>query len=260
MIKFSLLENRLKDYEKQWTTAKPFSHLVIDDILDPGDALRIQNEFPDPVNENMAQSRDYIFARNKYEKSKFWEFGPACNALHEDLMSPQFAKMLGAICGRTVWIDPDFHGGGMHQGGRNSFLDMHTDFNLHPLHEDWFRDLNILIYLNPNWTKEWGGELRLQHRKTGEAIEVEPKFGRCVIMETRDYTLHGYDPIRFPEEEYRRSIACYAYSALSGTVHARSTAWYPSGRNVAKRLIGRGWPYLVIWKNRIFGSATAKNR
>jgi hypothetical protein len=175
-------------------------------------------------------------------------------------MSPRFEKIIRQISGHEVWVDPAFHGGGMHQGAQGSFLDMHTDFNVHPVQTDWFRDLNILIYLNPRWTQEWGGSLKLENLKDGRAAEIEPAFGRCVIMKTRDYTLHGYDPINFPKGEFRRSIACYAYSPLREGVRVKSTKWYPSNGNPLKRLLGQFWPELVAIKSKVFGSATAKNK
>ena len=38
---------------------------------------------------------------------------------------------------------------------------------------------------------------------------IEPIFNRAVIMFTRDFTLHGYDSINFPEGTFRNSIAAY---------------------------------------------------
>ncbi|HET7306612.1 MAG TPA: 2OG-Fe(II) oxygenase [Gammaproteobacteria bacterium] len=260
MINFERVSKNLAAYKDAWSEAKPFSHVVIDDFITREGALRVQEEFPDPGLGEIGQSRDYIFAKNKYEKSSFWSFGPACNELFDELKSSRFAALLKEICGRDVWVDSSFHGGGMHQGGQGSFLDMHTDFNVHPLKESWFRDLNILIYLNPNWHPKWGGALKLKHRISASTAEIDPVFGRCIIMKTRDYTLHGYDPINFPLGEYRRSIACYAYSELRKGTNAKSTSWYPSGQNPAKRILGRLWPHLVIWKNHILGSSTAKNR
>ena len=58
-----------------------------------------------------------------------------------------------------MFIDADFYGGGIHQGKAGSFLDMHADFNYHPLKEHWFRNLNLLLYLNKDWKKEYAGEL-----------------------------------------------------------------------------------------------------
>jgi hypothetical protein len=157
-------------------------------------------------------------------------------------------------------MDKEFHGGGLHQGGIGSYLDMHTDFNYHPVHKNWFRNLNILLYLNKDWKQEYGGRLKLRHSVTGKMREIEPTFNRCVIMFTRDYTLHGYEPINFPLGEYRRSIAAYAYTEIETPVSAHSTTWYPENSNSIKQFIGKQWPHLVKIKNSVFGSATTKNK
>lgn len=81
----------------------------------------------------------------------------------------------------------------------------------------------------------------------------------AVIMETRDFTLHGFAPIAFPPGIYRRSIACYAYTQMDSEFSYRSTTWYPQEGGVAKRVVGRAWPTLVRAKNRLLGSATSKN-
>ena len=120
----------------------------------------------------------------------FKDLSPEFGQLHAELMSERFQKILQRITGQPVFVDPDFHGGGIHQGGEGSYLDMHADFNTHPLHTDWFRNLNILLYLNKDWQPAYKGQLKLRHRDRPETtLEVEPRFNRCVIMFTRDFTL-----------------------------------------------------------------------
>lgn len=260
MINFEALQSNVYSLRADWSSASPFSILVLDDFCDTDKLNNLLSELPDPEDVGLKKSRDYMFAKNKFEKSGFAEFGGNSSELYEDLVSEEFRNWLSQVCGREIWVDKDFHGGGLHQGGAGSFLDMHVDFNVHPLHDDWFRDLNILLYLNKDWRPDYGGELKLRNKHTGASRIVEPIFNRCVIMETRDYTMHGYDPISFPEGSYRRSIACYAYSAKKEDMKSRSTVWYPEKGNLLKRATGRLWPTLVRVKGRLFGSGTAGNR
>lgn len=260
MINFELLESTADQFKTDWQNAKPFHVLSIDGFASQGSLDELVSELPNPEQCDAPRSRDYIFAKNKYERSGFAKLGVRSHELYQDLTSPRFRAWLAGLCGREVWIDEDFHGGGLHQGGAGSFLDMHVDFNVHPLHNDWFRDLNVLIYLNKDWRAAFGGSLKLVHRITRESRTIEPLFNRCVIMETRDYTLHGYDPISFPIGQYRQSIACYAYSKKAPTVRTHSTRWYPATGNAVKRVIGLWWPQLVKVKGRLFGSGTARHR
>lgn len=262
MIQFEKIEAMAATLSKQFGAAMPYEHLVVDGFCDDAQLRQLYEEIPDPVEQGINKSRDYMFARNKYEKSGFKDISPRFLALHADLMSDRFQQWLKQVTGQPVFVDPAFHGGGIHQGGPGSYLDMHVDFNTHPEHKDWFRNLNILLYLNPNWQPDHKGQLKLRHKDNpDQTVLVEPLFNRCVIMFTRDYTVHGYDAINFPPGAYRRSIAAYAYSPLeqAETEH-RSTVWYPDSAGVVKSTLGRFWPTLVRVKGRLFGSSTGKNR
>jgi hypothetical protein len=262
IINFDAIEADSQLLAGRFRAAAPFEHVVIDNFCDASQLMQLVEEMPDPSGGKIGRSRDYVFARNKFEKSQFKEVSPRFAALYDDFTCDRFAQILRQITGEKVFVDPDFHGGGMHQGGEGSFLDMHVDFNTHPLHADWFRNLNILLYLNRDWRPEYGGELKIRHRdNAGLNFKIEPVFNRCVVMFTRDYTVHGYDEISFPAGQYRRSIAAYAYSPLEErAVQHRTTVWYPENSGVMKRSLGRAWPYLVKVKNSIFGSSTTKNR
>jgi hypothetical protein len=259
LVDFERLERDRAQLRDDFAGAHPFRFVVIDDFADARGLHALLDEIPDPHEAGIGKSRDYVFAKNKFEKSGFVEFGPRCRALYDDLCSDRFRAVLCEITGEDVFVDPVFHGGGVHQAGDESFLDMHVDFNAHPLHNTWFRNLNILLYLNPDWQPSWRGSLDLRNKNTGEQVSVEPLFNRCVIMETREFTLHGFTPIAFPPGQYRRSIATYAYTDRGEGFRYRSTTWYPQEGGVAKRALGRAWPTLVRAKNRFFGSATAKN-
>ena len=260
MIRFERLEHELPELTRQFASAKPFPFVVIDDFCDAAELGKLVDAIPTPEEGGIGKSRDYVFAKNKFEKSNFREIGPLFAEIYSDLMSERFKTALQAIVAAPVWVDPEFHGGGIHQGGEGSFLDMHVDFTHHPLHDDWRRDLNILLYLNPGWEPSHGGKLELRHKATGDATAIEPLFNRLVIMHTRDFTLHGYKALSFPKGKYRRSIATYAYVPSVGEVKGRSTVWYPEDSGMAKRALGRSWPKLVELKGKIFGSATSRNK
>lgn len=235
--------------------------VVIDNFLDEDFMEELYTDFPNPEQENISKSRDYIFAKNKYEKSNLSVVSDSFSSLKGELLSEKFKSFLKELTDEDVFVDPEFHGGGLHQGGKGSYLNMHTDFNYHPEKNNWFRNLNILIYANKNWEEKYKGELKLENKNTGKKAKIEPLFNRCVIMFTRDYTLHGYDAINFPDGDYRRSIAAYAYSIDdSNNKKVSSTKWYVEDAGPIKSFIGLHWPKLVKIKTKIFGSATSKNK
>ena len=260
MIEIDRIEAQADKFRDEFVNASPFEYVVIDNFCDSEKLNALLDQIPNPDDGGINRSRDYVFARNKFEKSNFREIGPLFSEIYDDFMSDRFRSFLAKVTGADVWVDPEFHGGGIHQGGAASFLDMHADFSHHPLQADWERELNILLYLNRDWEPSYGGQLQIKNKITGEQGAVEPLFNRCLIMRTKAHTLHGYNPVSFPEGQYRRSIATYAYSAANAGAVPRSTTWFPEQGGALKRLLGRTWPLLVSVKTRIFGSATARNR
>lgn len=240
----------------QFMLAKPFQYLAIDHFCEEQKALQLYSEMPDI----QTKSRDYVFAANKFERSKIRDISPLFAELYGDLTSDRFRGFLSFICNEEVFVDPAFHGGGIHQGKKNSFLDMHVDFNYHPLHKNWFRNLNLLLYLNKDWKPEYGGQLKLEDLRTGEQKAIDVPFNRMVIQLTRKYTLHGYDLTHFPEGQYRTSIAGYAYTQHRVHIEKpRTTDWHPGDDQPLKKLLARLYDPAVKIKNKLFGSATAKH-
>lgn len=243
---------------QRFQTATPVRHVAIDGFLDEPIAQQLLDDFPPP--DEMPKSRDYMFS-DKRELSTLDRHSEASRAVHKALTSPEFVGFLGELVGREVFIDPEYAGGGFHAGAAGSFLDLHTDFNIHPAHPDWLRELNILIYLNPGWEASWGGELQLTDDPERPGVSVEPVFNRAVIMESTDTSFHGYRHLSFPAGTARRSLAAYAYSLVQdGSVTRRTTNWVPQDANPVKALLARNWNRIVLTKNRFFGSGTLKNR
>jgi Rps23 Pro-64 3,4-dihydroxylase Tpa1-like proline 4-hydroxylase len=243
---------------EQFQAATPVKHIVLDDFLDPSYADEIFAELP--AVDAMPKSRDYVFS-DKRELSTLDTHSPVTRRLHEAFVSDQFAVLLSELVGRAVFIDTEYVGGGFHAGATGSFLDLHTDFNIHPVHQTWRRELNILLYLNPGWEPSWGGELQLTDDPSRAGVTVSPLWNRLVVMESTATSYHGYEKITFPAGVARRSIAAYAYSLIdAGSLERRTTTWSPKDGGVAKRVLARNWNRLVLTKNRFLGSGTLKNR
>ncbi len=255
MIRFEYIEANQDRFREEFLNKQPFPHIGIDEFCEPEKIEALYAKIPDIQTE----SADYIFAKNKFEKSRFTELGPEFQELYDDLVSDRFKTWISYVTDQDVFIDARFYGGGIHQGKKGSFLDMHADFNYHPLEEHWFRNLNLLLYLNKNWKPEYKGHLRLEHKDTGGKTEVEVPFNRMVIMLCRGYTLHGYDPINFPEGTYRTSVAAYAYTYHEKPMEAsRTTEWkIEANQSPLKYFVSKLWVPMVRLKSRFTKSKTA---
>ncbi|TKJ18787.1 2OG-Fe(II) oxygenase [Blastococcus sp. CCUG 61487] len=250
--------DRGEELAVQFRSAEPFPHLIIDDFLDVETAENLLAEFPSP--DAMPKSRDYVFG-DKHELSSVAEQGPTSKAFYDALMSDKFKQFISTLTGKDLFVDPAFHGGGFHQSGDGGFLDTHVDFNMHPLHSNWLRTLNVLYYVNKDWKPEYDGRLLVKTSPDAEPIAIEPLFNRGLIMVTNERTFHGFKKMSLPPGVTRKSIATYAYELVpEGSTVARTTGWSPESAGPFKRMFARHYDTAVKVKTKIFGSATANNR
>jgi hypothetical protein len=148
-------------------------------------------------------------------------WGPATTALILHLLSPPMVEKVGDLVGLPHLVG-DVVGGGMHQSGPGAHLDVHVDFDRHPV-TGWRRAVNLLLYLNHGWTADRGGLLELHGGP--RPVVVAPEFGRMVVFRCSDRSWHGH-PAPVAEGHVRRSIAVYFYDqddVPDGPGH--STVW-----------------------------------
>jgi len=114
-------------------------------------------------------------------------------------------------------------GYGLHQGAHNSFLDIHIDYNLHPVKKR-HRKLNFILFLNKQWEKDWGGNLELWDDKVQNCIQsISPLFNRCVIFECSEISYHGYSRISVPGDITRKSYYQYYFIPAENDISFHDT-------------------------------------
>lgn len=203
---------------ERFASAAPFPHVVLDDFLQPEAASKLADEFP-PFESGNFIGDDGKPGR-KSTLARVHGIGASYRALDQAIQSSDFLQFMSRLTGiEHLLYDPFYLGGGTHENLNGSALDPHIDFNYHPS-ERWHRRLNLLLYLNPQWAREWGGCLHLYADPRVDAspsVTVVPVFNRCVIFETSERSWHGFDEIRLPPDDprvpaSRRSIALYFYT------------------------------------------------
>ncbi|MDQ3571816.1 MAG: 2OG-Fe(II) oxygenase [Actinomycetota bacterium] len=204
---------KAQELAPQYRSAKPFPHVVIDDFL-PSDVVdECIAEFPSP-------GEDLTFWGDEGRSHKFGtndelDMGPTTRQVIAQINGGGMIKFLEELTGiRGLVSDPHLVGGGIHLLGQDGFLNVHADFNVHhDLKLD--RRINVLLYFNPDWEEEWGGNLELWNADaTSCERRVVPIAGRCVIFNTTDVALHGNpQPVNSPNGTPRRSLAFYYYTA-----------------------------------------------
>ncbi|MBN8742710.1 MAG: 2OG-Fe(II) oxygenase [Thiomonas arsenitoxydans] len=216
---------------------EPFRHVVIDNFFPDDFAKACLDAFPGidaPVWEQANDPDIEVKFRTAW-KSEF-DIPDGILPAVRILNSAPFVLAMSQVMGiKKIIPDPYFTGGGLNVTMRGGLLDVHVDGNYHDA-TGLNRRLNALVYLNPNWQEEWGGEFGVYDAE-GEVClkKVAPLYNRLVIFDSHDKSFHGLpDPVNFPEDEPRRSIILYYY-----TVEAR-----PASQIVVDE------PHSALWKKR----------
>ncbi|MBL6457599.1 2OG-Fe(II) oxygenase [Belnapia sp. T6] len=196
-----------------YRSAQPFPHLVIDGLFNPEILRRVLTEWPGPEQE-VEHHNDGEVVRDKIGTTWKTRFGPQTRRLFAELNGPAFLQKLQSVTDMWGLIgDPYMFGGGLHATRTGGTLAVHADYNKHPFFK-LDRRLNLLVYLNEDWTEANAGWLELWDQDMRACAErVLPVFNRTVLFSTTSTSFHGQpEPIQGPPDLWRRSIALYYFS------------------------------------------------
>jgi Rps23 Pro-64 3,4-dihydroxylase Tpa1-like proline 4-hydroxylase len=222
LIDFRALFELTKARGKEYRTATPFPHIVIDDFL-PADSLKkVLSDMPrldeqeirwGNLNASMPDGKPA--QARKYHLQNVLSMKPAVRQLIAEMNSGPFTVLLAQLTGiDDLVVDAQLLGGGVHLVERGGLLRVHADFRRH-LSSNLERRLNLLLYMNPDWQEEYGGHLELWDQTMSKCVErILPVANRCVVFNTTADSFHGHPhPLTCPENVLRQSIALYYYTA-----------------------------------------------
>jgi 2OG-Fe(II) oxygenase superfamily len=213
ILRIDDLEESLPELSARYAAAEPFPHIVLDDVLQPEALERAYEEFAEVPSD--AWTNYLHLNERKYAAKDITTWGPTLQAVADAFSSERFVAFLDQLTGfEGLQADAAMDGGGLHRSLPGGFLNIHADFTAHHSKPRWRRRVNLLLYLNPTWDPEWGGQLQLWSKDMQRVVtEVEPKGNRILLFTTDEHSYHGHpEPLRVPEGQARQSMALYYFT------------------------------------------------
>jgi Rps23 Pro-64 3,4-dihydroxylase Tpa1-like proline 4-hydroxylase len=200
--------------KESYRNARPFPFVCVDNFLQQDFARQVVAQYPSFEEAGrLGRKFDAVNERLKVQITNADVFPPAVRALSDLLASSWWLTKLESITGvQSLLSDASLSGGGIHVTGSGGRLDVHVDFNVFG-EQRWHRRLNLLLYLNQDWSPEWGGNLELWNDSVSKCWHsFSPLFNRLVLFETSEISFHGVTPVTGPMEVLRKSFAAYYYT------------------------------------------------
>lgn len=220
--------NDIDTLRQQFINAKPFEHIIIPNFLNEKYAEAVYSQYPNDFEMwhkyynplEVKYANDNINDMCKDIKNIFY-------LLSTDLITNLF-RNISTI--DDLEHDPFLHGAGLHVHPRYGRLNMHLDYEKHPISGKQ-RRLNVILYLSKNWKKEWNGDTQLWDKDMNECIvSSQVKFNHAIIFKTNDISWHGLpEKILCPENVYRKTLAYYYVSPLISEYDEKKTGNDGSG-------------------------------
>jgi hypothetical protein len=234
VLDYDRLEEIVQESAVAYRTASPFPHIVIDELLSAATVDFLLARMPAVKPQAQQGGASYLQMEDGElaQAGKQWisrelSVDVAFRRIYWELNAGPFVRFLQRLTGVPRLLpDPYLLGGGIHQTLPGGYLQVHADFNQHP-DLRLQRRLNVLIYLNQDWSEDWGGKLELWSGDMQRCEEtIAPLAGRCVIFNTTSTSFHGHpQPLACPAGQTRKSLALYYYSMPDEGGREHATLW-----------------------------------
>jgi Rps23 Pro-64 3,4-dihydroxylase Tpa1-like proline 4-hydroxylase len=206
---------KLRDgYRSGFAAARPFRHLVFDDLVSEHILDGILDEFCRVAAIDWVQYETQREMNGKRGTRPNARLGAVTQAYISAIHSGPFVDFLTEITGiKGLLPDPTLMNGGLHEISPGGKFAVHVDFNRHSI-TGLDNRLIFITYLNRGWQPSYGGALELWSAEQGRCVvEVQPLFGRSILFEVSPQSWHGHPvPFSAPDGSPRRSIAAYYYT------------------------------------------------
>lgn len=234
-----MIVNRINEVEKsaseKWKNigfhAKYF---YIDNLLDDEIANQIYLNFPSNLNRKLNKFNSFRERKKTYTKIDNLDpiIATVTDAFHDDRVIKSIEKITKIL---NLKPDPTLYAGGLSMMEKNDFLNPHID-NSHDSQKKFFRRLNLLYYISPNWLNEYGGNLELWDHKVNRKITIHSKFNRLVVMNTNKTSVHSVSKVLIDKTRCCLSNYYFSENSPNKNDYYHITSFYGRPEEKLKRL------------------------
>jgi len=206
------LEQTKAELQAQWNSPLEVKtrHFVLDGLLPVDIAQQIELAFPKDGSGFYGLDS---FRERKRTLGKLGKTDPVLSAICIALQHPDVIELVGEITGMPALEgDRSLYAGGLSMMFPGDFLNPHID-NSHDGDRARYRRINLLYYVNENWSEELGGNFELWDTGVTRQKTIVSGFNRLVAMETNKTSWHSVSKVA--ADRPRCCVSNYYFSKIS---------------------------------------------
>ncbi len=222
---------------RQWATPEGTTtrHFVLDGLLEPSTCGMIYEAFP--------RDGDGFFNRESFREKKktsadLRSYDPILSDITYAFQDHRVVRLVSDLVGfEQIEPDPKLYAGGLSMMFPGDFLNPHID-NSHDGERVRYRRLNLLYYVSPDWSLDYGGNFELWDTEKKTPKILPALTNRLIVMETNKTSWHSVSKVEV--DRPRCCVSNYYFSKISPDssdyFHVTSFTGRPEER--AKRVLG----------------------
>jgi len=229
---------------------------ALDGLLPAEIAAAVYRAFPAPS----AMVLKKTLGQLKYVGYQMSDYNPLLEETIYAFQDSRVLELISRITGIAPLLpDENLYAGGVSLMARDHYLNPHLD-NSHDIERNNYRALNLLYYVTPGWSDEFGGHLELWDRGPGKPQRtLHSRFNRLVAMQTDERSWHSVSKVVHPGN--RCCVSNYYFSphavGKDASYHVTSFRGWP--RQKAADLAMRADSALRLAIRKVGGNRLFKN-
>ena len=207
---------KVDELSPSFLNALPFEHIIIDHFLEASFADLLHDSYPTNY-DNWYKYENPI--EMKYTFDDIFSLNHSIQDYFHLLCTDDFIHIMRRLTGQTdITFDEYLHGAGLHCHPTNGKLNIHLDYEKHPI-TGLERKINIILFLTKGWNPEWNGQNELWDKTAKNCVvKTDVVFNRAIIFKTNDISFHGLPRrINCPQDKFRKTMAFYYVSPLNNS-------------------------------------------